>query len=465
MKVIILAGGSGTRLWPLSRSRHPKQFLNFGDGLSLLQKTVARFLPEVPFQDFLIVTNQEYVHLVHAQLSALHPELSGQVIVEPVGKNTAPAIALAVRYLEENKDLSPDEGLLVCSADHLIAPKDRFIKIVRDALPFAEKGQIITFGVHPTRPETGYGYIKAEMKEKKGPCTIEQFVEKPPLSRAAAYVESGEYFWNAGIFLFSASSFWQECKICYPFLASWQGQSVDEIQRAFPEISSISFDCAIMEKTKRAAMMPLDLTWSDIGSWDSVHEVLDKDDQQNVTLGQVHAVDTKNSLVIGSNRLVATLGIEDMIVVDTEDALFIAKRGESQRVKDLVEVFKAKEMKQVVEHTQVHRPWGSYTILEEGSRYKIKKIEVNPGARLSLQLHYHRSEHWVIVQGTAKVTIGENEQLLHENESIYVPKSSIHRLENPGKVPLEMIEVQVGEYVGEDDIVRLEDIYGRVTES
>lgn len=465
MKVIILAGGSGTRLWPLSRSRHPKQFLTFGDGLSLLQKTVARFLPEVPFQDFLIVTNQEYVHLVHAQLGALHPELSGQVIVEPEGKNTAPAIALAVRFLEENKDLSTDEGLLVCSADHLIAPKERFIKIIHDALPFAENGQIVTFGVRPTRPETGYGYIKAETKEKNGPHAIEQFIEKPPLARAAAYVESGEYFWNAGIFLFSASSFWQECKTCCQPIASWQGQSVEEIQRRFSEITSISFDCAVMEKTKRAAMMPLDLTWSDIGSWDSVHEVLDKDDQQNVTLGHVHIVDTKNSLVIGGNRLVATLGIEDMLVVDTDDALFIAKKGESQRVKDLVEAFKAKGMKQVIEHTTVHRPWGSYTVLEEGLRYKIKKIEVNPGARLSLQLHYHRSEHWVVVQGTAKVTIGENEQLLHENESVYVPKSSVHRLENPGKVPLEMIEVQVGEYVGEDDIVRLEDIYGRITES
>ncbi len=462
MKVIILAGGSGSRLWPLSRSRHPKQFLSLGEGGSLLQKTVGRFLPEVPIHDLCIVANQEYAHVVQAQLSALHPDLPGQVILEPLSKNTGSAIAFSVRCLEQNFDIPSDEALLFCPADHLIAPKERFLEIVRQAQSCAKKGQIITFGVRPTRPETGYGYIKAKT-HGKAPYSIEKFVEKPPLVQAVSFVESGEYYWNAGIFLFTPETYWQESKACASPYSNLQTQSVSEIEQLFPELPSLSFDYAMMEKTEKAAVMPLDLTWSDVGSWDSVYDVLEKDEQQNVALGHVHSIDTKNSLVIAGERLVTTLGIEDMLVVDTQDALFIAKRGESQRVKQLVEALQAKGMKEVVEHVKVHRPWGSYTILEEGLRYKIKRIEVHPGARLSLQLHYHRSEHWVVVQGTAKVTIGEREELLHENESVYVPKSAVHRLENPGKVPLEMIEVQVGEYVGEDDIVRLEDVYGRVS--
>lgn len=428
-----------------------------------MQKTVGRFLPEIPIQDFLIVTNVKYLDIVRTQLASLHPDFSGQVLVEPEGKNTAPAIALAIRFLEQNRELSPDEELLVSPADHLIAPKNRFLETIKQALVLARSGKIVTFGVRPTRPETGYGYIKATRQVNERAFPIEEFVEKPPFALASAFVENGEYFWNAGLFLFTASTFWQECDSCASPLASWQGQSVEEIKQTFAQIPSLSFDCAIMEKTKQSILMPLDLTWSDVGSWDSVHEVLEKDSEQNVTLGNIHAVDTKNSLLLGGKRLVSTLGVEDMLVVDTEDALFIAKKGESQRVKEFVEIFKAKGMKEVIEHRLIHRPWGSYTVLEEGLRYKIKKIEVHAGAQLSLQLHYHRSEHWIVIQGTAKVTIGEKEQLLHENESIYVPKSSLHRLENPGKVTLEMIEVQVGEYVGEDDIVRFEDIYGRVS--
>ncbi len=464
MKVVILAGGSGSRLWPLSRSSHPKQFLTFGVGGSLLQKTVNRFLPEIPIQDLLIVTNQEYIHIVHDQLAALHPELSGQVILEPMRKNTATAITFSVRYMEENLGLGSDEAVLICPADQVVAPKDRFLETIQQAVLFAEAGQIVTFGVRPTRPETGYGYIKAEMSGKQ-PYTIEEFIEKPPLEQASAYVESGKHVWNAGLFLFTAETLWQECHAYASPYARLQTQSLAEIEQTFSELPSLSFDYAIMEKTKRACVMLLDLTWSDVGSWDSVHEVLDKDNQQNVTIGNVHAIDTQDSLIVAGKRLVTTLGIQEMLVVDTPDALFIAKKGESQGVKQLVEALQLKGMKEIIDHVQVHRPWGSYTVLGEGTRYKLKRIEVHPGARLSLQLHYHRSEHWIIVQGTAKVTIGEKEELLHENESVYVPKSAIHRLENPGKMPLEMIEVQVGEYVGEDDIVRLEDVYGRIPTS
>lgn len=464
MKVIVLAGGSGSRLWPLSRSQYPKQFLTFGSGGSLLQKTVTRFYPEVPVEDLLIITNPEYLHVVHAQLEKVHPQLKERVILEPMGKNTGPAVALAIRALEEKWGVAGDEPVLISSADHIIAPKEKFLETVHQAAAFAKKGKIITFGVRPTRPETGYGYIKAVSKDLHGPFDIQEFIEKPPLKQASAFVESGEYYWNAGMFLFTPDVLWQECAACTSTLAAFKEKSLQENTTDFSQTLSISFDCAIMEKTVHGAVMPLDLTWSDIGSWDSVHEVLDKDEQQNVAIGNVHAIETKNSLLIGGERLISTLGIEDMLVIDTEDALFIAKKGESQKVKTLVEAFRAKGMKEVVEHRQVHRPWGSYTVLEESDRYKIKRIVVHPGARLSLQLHYHRSEHWIVVQGTAEVTIGDQEQLVHENESVYVPKSAVHRLGNPGKVSLEMIEVQVGEYVGEDDIVRLEDIYGRVAE-
>ncbi len=465
MKIIILAGGSGTRLWPLSRSSYPKQFLSFGCEESLLQKTVRRFLPEFDISDFLIMTSREYAHVVYAQLSLLHPNLKDKVVVEPAVKNTGPAIGLALRFLEEHNRLAPDEELLICPADHIIAPKERFLEILGTASFLKTKQQIATFGVRPSRPETGYGYIKTTKHEKKATFTIEQFIEKPQHKEAMAYVESGEYFWNAGLFLFTAATFWRECRICSPVLSSLQNINLNEIDQLFSEMPALSFDCAIMEKTTQGIVIPLDITWSDIGSWDSVHEYLGKDDQQNATLGNIHMVDTTNSLVIGSRRLISTLGINNMLVIDTEDALFIAQKGQSQRVKEVVDSFKLKGRQEIESHRHVYRPWGSYAILEEGERYKIKKIQVDPGERLSVQKHYHRSEHWVVIQGTAKVSIDGKEAILHENESIYVPKSSIHCLENPGKVVLEIIEVQVGEYVGEDDIVRLEDIYGRINDS
>ncbi len=452
MKIIILAGGSGTRLWPYSRKCYPKQFLHFGDKKTLLQKTIERFVGTYALSDFLIVTNQDYYHLVKSQVLEIAPELAKQILVEPEKKNTAPAIALGLSYLRDVMQVSDDENVIVCSSDHLIAPVDTFLNAVKKGESIAPQGKHVIFGIRPNKPETGYGYIK-------GKYEVEAFIEKPKLEAAQKYVLSGDYFWNSGIFIFHIATFIEEmsrfCPQINPQLP------FQEFVSRFSELPDISIDYALMEKSKKTVVIALDVSWSDVGSWDSVYEIMEKDSNQNVKIGNVLDIDTKNCLIMGGKRLISTIGLEDMLVVETEDALFIGKKGESQRVKSLVEELVKLKRKEPDEHLTLHRPWGKFTILEEGDRYKIKRITVDPNQRLSLQMHYHRSEHWVVVKGTAKVTIGEEESIIHENESIYVPKGCVHRLENPGKVALQLIEVQVGEYVGEDDIVRFQDDYAR----
>lgn len=455
MKVVILAGGSGMRLWPYSRTSIPKQFLHFGDKHSLLQKTVLRFVSLAAFSDMVIVTNQQYLHLIHTQLKEIDAESQCHVIIEPDKKNTAPAIALAVSYLLE-KGSDARECILVASSDHLIAPESRFLESIVQATPLAEEGKLIVFGIRPTKPETGYGYIKADEKGH-----VECFVEKPNAALAESYVLSGDYLWNSGIFLFQSLAFMQELKEHCPDIAFIVSGGFQSAISQFSEMPDISIDYAVMEKSKDVAMIPLDVSWSDVGSWDSVYEIMEKDEHHNVKIGNVCDMDTHNCLILGSKRLISTIGLSDLIIIETEDVLLIGKKGESQKVKQLVEELKRKNAKEPFDHLTTHRPWGQFTILEEGERYKIKRIVVDPLQKLSLQMHYHRSEHWVVIKGAAKVTIGESEKLIHENESIFVPKGSVHRLENPGKVRLELIEVQVGEYVGEDDIIRLEDIYQR----
>lgn len=462
MKVIILAGGRGTRLWPVSRHSFPKQFLHFGDQKSLLQKTIERYQTRYAKEDIIILTHQEYLHLVKSQCQEIDPTFSYQILVEPESKNTAPAIMVAIKYLQEHKGVSEEETILVSSSDHLITPEDRFLDAMEIAAEECKDGSLITFGIRPNAPECGYGYIKGKQGEDRKTWKVEKFVEKPSYSLAQQYVMSGDYLWNSGIFVFSIKTFWKELELYCPDLFRYSQDSFKQMISRFAEVSSISIDYAILEKTAKARVLPLDITWSDVGSWDSVYDTLEKDESHNVKIGNVVAIDTKNCLIMGGTRLISTLGIEDIIVIETEDALFLGKKGESQKVKSLVEELKKRKMKESSEHVTSHRPWGSYTVLEEGPRYKIKKIIVYPLQRLSLQLHYHRSEHWVVVKGTAKVTLDDTEQLVHENESVFVPKSTKHRLENPGKVPLEIIEVQVGEYVGEDDIVRVEDDYARV---
>lgn len=461
MKIVILAGGRGTRLWPLSRNSYPKQFLNFQDNFSLLQKSVRRFLSFTSYENIFVVTHKDYFYLVQSQLIALDPKLKNQIILEPEGKNTAPAIALAIKFLEEKEGAEKNETIFISPSDSLILPEDNFQEEVFLAGQLAKQGHLVTFGALPSKPETGYGYIQVEQTENKKVFKASSFVEKPPLATAIEYMSCGNFLWNCGSFCFTVEKFWQELETYCPSLAKFTHCSYEEFLENFSLLPSLSIDYAILEKSKDIIVITLHAFWSDLGTWDAVYETCPKDENQNVKIGNIAETETKNCLLFGDKRLISTLNLEDLIIIDTEDALFVGKKGDSQNVKIVVEKLKAQEKQEALTHLTSYRPWGNYTVLEEGPRYKIKKITVSPLQKLSLQLHYHRSEHWVVVKGTAKVTIDEKEILLHENESIFIPKSSSHRLENPGKVPLELIEVQVGEYVGEDDIVRLEDIYGR----
>jgi mannose-1-phosphate guanylyltransferase/mannose-6-phosphate isomerase len=470
MKFIVLAGGSGTRLWPLSRKNFPKQFLKIpskdnNEPESFFQKTLRR-LSLFPDVEIFIITNEKYKFYVYGQIEEIKKKLresiKTEVILEPAQRNTASAIALAVKYALQ-KGVSSDEVFFVSPSDHLIDSAEKFINYVNESEKIAKEGFIVTFGIKPTRPETGFGYIKVKNPngENKNFYEIEQFVEKPDIETAKRYIEDGRYYWNSGMFAFTAQQLIAEFKEYISTLSEIFEKPYEQVLRNFKDLPDISLDYAVMEKTKRGVLLPLEIFWSDIGSWESLYEVLPKDKDKNAKIAETINISTKSTLILGNKRLIATLGVEDLIIVETDDALLIAKKGECQKVKDIVNILSEKSYTEVEEHTTVYRPWGSFTLLERGLRYKIKRITVNPGASLSLQMHHHRSEHWVVVKGTAKVLIGQNERFVHENESVYVPKSTLHRLENPGKIPLEIIEVQVGEYVEEDDIKRLEDVYER----
>ena len=463
MKAIILAGGSGTRLWPVSRYGLPKQFIKLNGGKSLLCQTVERLAAVVPLHDIYVITNEDYRFHVQADLRSVSPTIENNMILEPVGRNTAPAIALVMKYCQEKLKCAKDEVIFICPSDHIIEPVEKFARYARQAEVAAKAGSIVTFGVKPSRPETGYGYIKKGGKApgNGGVCKVEKFAEKPDLKTAEKYLAAGDYYWNSGMFAFTIGTMQAEFKAYAPEILRRMGVPLAKMTAEFKNMPSISIDYAVMEKSRKAAVLPIDILWSDVGSWDSLDEVIKPDGDGNVKVGDIISLDTKRTIVMGEKRLISTIGLKDLIIIDTTDALLVARRGQAQRVKEVVDMLKERKRKEVVEHTTTYRPWGSYTVLEEGPRYKIKRIVVKPGHKLSHQLHYHRSEHWIIVKGTAKVTIGKKTSVVHENESTYVPKSTEHRLENPGKVPLEMIEVQNGEYVGEDDIVRFGDVYGR----
>lgn len=460
MKALILAGGGGTRLWPLSRRNYPKQFLKINSDKSLLQETAERLLKVMTADDIVVVTNKKYKFYVKSDLPYLK-----HIIYEPAGRNTAPAAVLGIKYCMENLGCSENEVIMMCPSDHVIRPDEKFAECMKLAEAAAREGHIVTFGIKPDRPETGYGYIKIRdghgAAENRNYFEVEKFVEKPDMETARSYVSDGSFYWNSGMFAFSVKTILDDVGRYAPKIKALNAGNFDDVLRVFDQMPDISIDFAVMEKSDRVVLIPLDLYWNDVGSWDAIYDLLDKDEERNVTHGDVLAIETKGTLVLGQKRQITTIGLEDCLIVETDDAILVAKKGEAQKVKQAVDVLHKASRTVVEEHVTTYRPWGSYTILEDGPRYKIKRIVVNPDEKLSLQMHYHRSEHWVVIKGTAKVMVGDTEMHIHENESAYVPKSTLHRLENPGKVPLEIIEVQNGEYVGEDDIVRIEDKYER----
>lgn len=465
---VILSGGSGTRLWPLSRKLHPKQLLPLLNQTSLLQDTINRLDGLEGIESTVVICNEEYRFMVAEQVHATSID-SRAIILEPVGRNTAPAIALAAfNALQTNEEAV----LLVLPADHDIKNVSEFHKAIETGLKQAQEGYFVTFGIVPDAPETGFGYIKAAstvaVNEVAG---IERFVEKPDVDTATQYLKEGDYYWNSGMFMFKASEYLKALEEFAPEIYSASENAMNAANRdmdfirvgieEFKKCPADSIDYAVMEKVSNAVVIPVDIGWSDVGSWSALHDIGDQDEYNNIFIGDTKCVSTTNCYVRAETKLVTTLGLEDIIIVDTEDALLVANKNHVQGIKEIVEELTDEDRDEVTLHKRVCRPWGCYQGIDQADRFQVKRISVNPGAILSLQLHHHRAEHWVIVSGTAKVTKGEDEFILTENESIYIPLGTKHRLENIGQIPLELIEVQTGSYLGEDDIVRFEDIYGR----
>ena len=464
MVPVILSGGSGTRLWPLSREAYPKQFLPLVGSSTMLQATWERVAP-LASGPALVVANNEHRFMVAEQLRQIGCNPSA-VLLEPTGRNTAPAIAVAALQAIAN---GADPLLLVLPSDHVIRDAKAFREAVTRAATAAEAGKLVTFGIVPTGPETGYGYIKAGTGEGVQP--VEQFVEKPDMETAKRYVDAGTYYWNSGMFLFKASRYLEELGRLQPQMlaackAALEAAGHDEDfvrldKEAFAACPSDSIDYAVMEKTDAAAVLPLDVGWNDVGSWAALWEVAEQDGEGNAHHGDVISFGCRNTLAWGDGRLVALLGLEDVVVVDTDDTVLVAHKDRVQEVKEIVSQLKAQGRSEANLHRKVYRPWGAYDSIDMGDRHQVKRITVKPGAALSLQMHHHRAEHWIVVSGTAEVTCGDKVLLLTENQSTYIPLGVTHRLRNPGKLPLELIEVQSGSYLGEDDIVRFEDVYGR----
>ncbi|EIJ44099.1 mannose-1-phosphate guanylyltransferase/mannose-6-phosphate isomerase [Beggiatoa alba B18LD] len=465
---VILSGGVGSRLWPLSREHYPKQLLALVGNNTLLQDTILRLAGLGQPLRPLMVCNESHRFLVAEQLRVLNLQAEN-ILLEPSGRNTAPAVAVAALHAVQQH---PDALLLVLPADHIITATEQFCSTLKQAIPLAEANYLVTFGIVPNCAETGYGYIKAAqtIPQTQG-YKVEKFVEKPNLATAQHYVESGEYYWNSGMFLFKASRYLEELEKFAPaiFAACQQAlshatQDQDFLRldaNAFNNCPSDSIDYAVMEHTEAAAVLPLDAGWSDVGAWTALWAVSAQDKQGNVLLGDVIAENVKNSYLRAEYRLLAAIGLDNHIVIETADAVLVAHKDQVQDVKKIVTHLKNTARQEADLHRKVHRPWGTYENIDVESRFQVKRIMVKPGSSLSLQMHHHRSEHWIVVKGTAKVTCGEDTFLMTENQSTYIPLGVKHRLENPGKIPLEIVEIQSGAYLGEDDIIRFEDIYGR----
>lgn len=465
---VILCGGSGTRLWPASRTKYPKQFMLLGNGSNLFKETLNRTDAIMDTEAPIIVSNDAYRFYASAAMN--EEGKSGTIILEPVSRNTAPAIALAAFAALEQQD----SMLLVLPSDHRFAHPEKFCDAVNLARSAAESGMLVTFGIEPSSPETGYGYIKRGAEINSGVFRVDRFLEKPSEDKAKAMLAEGGHYWNSGIFFFKASTYLEELKQFAPSI--WQAAKKAWEQRgsdlsfirpgeAFCQSPSDSIDYAVMEHTTKAAVVPVDCGWSDLGSWEAFYEVSPKDDNGNACEGDVIVENASNCYLRSSGRLIAALDVHDLAVVETRDAILITDRRKSQDVKHVVEKLKLEKRPESDIHLKVYRPWGSYETLVLSDRFQVKRIVVDPGEENSLQLHYHRAEHWIVVSGTAEVTIGDSSRLLTENESVYIPLGMKHRIKNPGTIPLVFIEVQSGAYLGEDDIVRLQDDYGRAGET
>jgi len=470
---VIMAGGSGTRFWPLSRQLFPKQLLRIMGDETLIQQTMRRVICASAPHRVMISTNPAQAESIRVQLSDWKEALADNFVLEPEGRNTAPAIALVALELVRR---DPDAIMLVVPADHIVKGQRAFDSAVALAAMLANQDYLVTFGIKPIRPETGYGYIRPNRKvtlKKLGRLKghpVSRFVEKPDAAKAAQYLKAGDYYWNSGMFIWRAATILEEIRLQQPVLFHGideigrliqeraSRQAMDDVYRTLP---SISIDTGVMERSKRAAIVPVSFQWSDVGSWGSLDEVTPKNKSGNVVVGRVVDVDSHRTIIYGDRRLVATIGLADMVVVDTPDATLVCPKSRAQDVKQLVDILKRQRAPEHLEHLTVHRPWGSYTVLEEGLGYKVKRVTVKPGGRLSLQMHHRRSEHWVVIAGTARVTRGDEVFGLKVGHSTEIPVETRHRLENPGQETLHIIEVQNGPYLGEDDIVRFQDDYGR----
>jgi len=471
IKPVILAGGTGSRLWPKSRAALPKQFLALTSENTMLQDTILR-LPVETMSAPMLICNEDHRFLAAEQLRSANIEHSG-IILEPVGRNTAPAIAVAAMLAMQNGD---DPLLLVLAADHLIGNHNAFADAIKHAKALADTNKLVTFGIVPTEAHIGYGYIKSGVAMKNGGFTVDKFVEKPDLTTAQSYLDGKQHYWNSGMFMFKASVYLNEIKQHNPAIYEACLRSIAHTENdldflrinreAFEACPDDSIDYAVMEKTENACMVPLDANWNDVGSWSSLWDTNEnKDSNGNACIGDVILEGVNNSYINAEERLISVVGLDDVVVVETKDAVLVANRNKVQDIKAIVNKLKAEHRSEYEFHREVFRPWGSYDSIDNGERYQVKRISVKPGEKLSVQMHHHRAEHWIVVSGTANVTIGENTQMLTENQSVYIPIGAVHALENPGKIILELIEVQSGGYLGEDDIVRFSDRYGRVAKT